>query len=423
MGEKFRSITWGSIIEFLVLVVGIWALTPTIKNSINQMYPVIISMVCLLFMIFSMHGKIHKSFASTLFVIIFIVIYKLLGISDDTWANHSNIFMYLFAMLASEYLLINLPQRRIKKCAIFLVGVVLINLAYQYFLYFTLGTTLYSTKSLLAEGIVAGGTSFVSDMMLIAMLFTVICFLKVDTKIKIFSLIVIAASFYYVINIQTRATALIVLTMFIVACFAIGFSKQITPNRLFVFLGIIACLCVILPIVVNMVATSDNAYFARKFSAIQNMISGTSVIEETNLKESSLVARLYVAGVSLNTWTSSIIRFFFGKGYDAGFYYISGIGKHSELIDIFPKYGLIGFCLFAYAFIEHFRFVASYIKNPRCFWFPMIAVVVYSILNGIFLPDFGYVANIIIPFVLVIINGTDEEDTEYSVQLKSIRSL
>lgn len=416
MGEKFRSTTWGSIIEFLVLAVGIWALTPTIKNSINQMYPVIVSMVCLLLMIFSMRGKIQTSFAALLLVIVFIVVYKILGISDDTWANHSNIFMYIFTMLASEYMLLNLSAKRIKKCAIFLVAVLLLNLVYQYYLYFALGTTLYSTRSLLTEGIVAGGTSFVSDMMLIAMLFTVICFLKVEKKIKFFSVIVIAASYYYVINIQTRATALIVLTMFIVACFAIGFSNQITPSRMIVFIGIVVSLCVILPIVVNWVATSDNEYFSRKFMAIQNMINGTSIIEETNLRESSLVARLYVAGISLSTWTSSILHFFFGKGYDAGFYYISGIGKHSEFIDLLPKYGLIGFCLFAYAFIEHFRFVASYIKKPRCFWLPMIAVIVYSILNGIFLPDFGYVANIIIPFVLVTINEPCEEEIEYLVQ-------
>lgn len=416
MGEKFRAITWGRIIELLVLVVGIWALTPTIKNSINQMYPVILSMACLLLMIFSMRGKIQMSFAALLLVIIFIVVYKISGISDDTWANHSNIFMYIFTMLASEYMLLNLPAKRIKKCAIFLVAVLLMNLVYQYYLYFTLGTTLYSTRSLLTEGIVAGGTSFVSDMMLIAMLFTVICFLKVEKKIKLFSVIVIAASYYYVINIQTRATALIILTMFIVACFAIGFSNQITPSRMIVFIGIVVSLCVILPIVVNWVATSDNAYFSRKFMAIQNMINGTSIIEETNLRESSLVARLYVAGVSLSTWTSSILHFFFGKGYDAGFYYISGIGKHSEFIDLLPKYGLIGFCLFACAFTEHFRFVASYIKKPRCFWLPMIAVIVYAILNGIFLPDFGYVANIIIPFVLVTINEPCEEETEYLVQ-------
>ena len=102
MGKKFYSTTCGNIIEFLVLAVGIWALTPTIKNSINQMYPVIVSMVCLLLMIFSMRGKIQTSFAALLLVIVFIVIYKVLGISDDTWANHSNIFMYIFTMLASE---------------------------------------------------------------------------------------------------------------------------------------------------------------------------------------------------------------------------------------------------------------------------------------------------------------------------------
>lgn len=416
MGEKFRSTTWGSIIEFLVLAVGIWALTPTIKNSINQIYPVIISMVCLLLMIFSMRGKIQTSFAALLLVIVFIVVYKILGISDDTWANHSNIFMYIFTLLASEYMLLNLPAKRIKKCAVFLVAVLLLNLVYQYYLYFTLGTTLYSTRSLLTEGIVAGGTSFVSDMMLIAMLFTVICFLKVEKKIKFFSVIVIAASYYYVINIQTRATALIVLTMFIVACFAIGFSNQITPSRMIVFFGIVIGVCVIFPIVVNWIATSDNVYFSRKFTAIQGMFTGTSIIEESHLRESSLVARVYVAGVSLSTWTSSILHFFFGKGYDAGLYYISGIGKHSDLIDLLPKYGLIGFYLFACAFIKHFRFVASYIKKPRCFLLPMMAVIVYSIFNGIFLPDFGYVANIIIPFVLVTINEPCEEETEYLVQ-------
>lgn len=415
MGEKFRSTTWGNIIEFLVLAVGIWALTPTIKNSINQMYPVIVSMACLLLMIFSMRWKIQTSFAALLLVIAFIVIYKILGISNDTWANHSNIFMYIFTMLAAEYMLLNLPIRRIKKCGMFLIAVLLLNLAYQYYLYFTLGITLYSTRSLLTEGIVAGGTSFVSDVMLIAMLFTIICFLKVEKKIKLFSGAVIAASYYYIVNIQTRATALIVLTMFIVACFAIGFSNQITPSRMIVFIGIVVGVCVILPIVVNWVAASDNAYFSRKFMAIQNMINGTSVVEETNLKESSLVARVYVAGVSLSTWTSSIPHFFLGKGYDAGFYYISGIGKHSDFIDLLPKYGLIGFCMFAYAFIEHFQFIALYIKKTRCFWLPMIAVVVYSILNGIFLPDFGYVANIIIPFVLVTINEPCEEETGYLV--------
>lgn len=35
------------------------------------------------------------------------------------------------------------------------------------------------------------------------------------------------------------------------------------------------------------------------------------------------------------------------------------IGKHSELIDLFPKYGILGFFIFAYAFIRHFRFVAA----------------------------------------------------------------
>lgn len=410
MGEKLRSTTWGSIIGLLVLAVGIWALTPTIKNSINQMYPVIVSMACLLLMIFAMRGKIRTSFAALLLVIVFIVIYKIWGISDDTWANHSNIFMYIFTMLASEYMLLNLSAKRIKRCAIFLVAVLLLNLVYQYYLYFTLGTTLYSTRSLLTEGIVAGGTSFVSDMMLIAMLFTVICFLKVGKKTKLFSAIIIAASYYYIVNIQTRATALIILTMFIVACFAIGFSNQITPSRMIVFFGIVVGACVILPTVVNCIAASDNAYFSRKFTAIQNVFTGTFIIEESHLRESSLVARLYVTGVSLNTWTSSILHFLFGKGYDAGFYYISGIGKHSELIDLLPEYGMIGFFIFAYAFIGHFRFVASYIKNTRCFWLPMIAIIVYSVLNGIFLPDFGYVANLIIPFVLVAIN---EENFEY----------
>lgn len=409
MDEKSCSVTLGNIIEFLVLGVGIWALTPIIKNNINQIYPVIISIVCLLLMIVSMRGRIQTSFAALLLVIGFIVIYKIWGISDETWASHSNIFMYIFTMLASEYMLFNLPAKRIKRCAIFLVTVLLLNLIYQYYLYSVLGTTLYSTRDLLTEGIVAGGTSFVSDMMLIAILFTVICFLKVGKKIKFFSVIVIAASYYYIINIQTRATALIILTIFIVACFAIGFSNQITFSRMIIFFGIVVSICVILPIVVNWIVASDNAYFSRKFTAIQDMLTGTSVVEESHLRESSLIARVYVAGVSLSTWTSSIVHFLFGKGYDSGFYYISGIGKHSEFIDLLPKYGILGFSMFAYAFIRYFRFVASYVKNTRCFWMQMVAIIVYSVLNGIFLPDFGYVANLIIPFVLVTVNKKESE--------------
>lgn len=403
MHKKLQLTLLDNIIEIFILAIGIWALTPVIKNEINQLYPVICSIICIFLMTISMSRRLDKRFIFLMLLPLFVIEYKIADISTESWANHSNLFLYIFTMMASEYILFNFNRKRIKKIAIILIIIILINLGYQYYLYFRLGNTLYSVRTLLTEGIVAGGTSFVTVIMLISMLFSILLFSKIKYRIKFFSILIISFSYYYLINIQTRATALIILTVFIILCFGVYFSSKIKNSSLIIFILIIICICIFFPIIVKFIISSENTYYSRKFMAIQNIFNGTFDIIESNLEESSLIARIYVAKVSLNTWFSSPIYFLFGKGYDAGFYYISGIGKHSDLIDLFPKYGLFGFLLFGKIFFSYFCFVLSFLKKKNYFKLLVGIIIVYSLLNGIFLSDFGYVFNLIIPFTLITI--------------------
>lgn len=416
MQQTKRSIEIADIVEILVLFIGTWSLSPVIKNSINQMYPVFIAIFCLGLILFEYSYRLKTNVVLILLYVALAILYKILGISDDSWAVHSNSFLFFFTMIVSIYILEKFSEKKKKRDVIFLLVVFLINLLYQFYLYFTLNiVSLYHARDLLEEGIVVGTTSFVTDTMLVGMFSFVLCFLSVNRKIKIASILILILSIYYIYNIQTRATALIFIFLFIATCLALGFSQKISGARIVLFVSIFVIAFFIIPYAITSLANSENEYYSRKFEAINVFFSFDQYVSSRE-NQSSLQTRFFIAGISLKTWVSSTAIFLFGKGYDAGFYDTTGIGRHSELIDLLPRYGILGFSIAFAAFANYFTTLLVYLKSKRHYKFLFYTMIAYSIFNGIFLSDIGYIMFIIIPLVMIRIETNNEEIRhEYSV--------
>ena len=409
MQQTKHSFDITDIIEIIVLFIGIWSLSPVIKNSINQMYPVLLAIACFIMILFEYGNRLRTNVALISLYLVLMIMYKILGVSDDTWAVHSNIFMFFFTMLVSIYMLDRFSKKKKRRDGIILLSVFILNLFYQYYLYFTLGIeSLYHAKNLLEEGIVVGSTAFVTDAMFIGMLSVILFSLSNNLKKKTACVLLLVLIVYYIYEIQTRATALIFIFFFITICFALGFSKTITGGRIVLFIAICVLVGIVVPYAINLLANSENEYYARKFSAITDYLSNTQDV--SSMDNQSFQARIYIASVSLNTWGSSIFIFLFGKGHDAGFYDVTGIGRHSEMIDLLPRYGILGASIVFAAFAKYYTTILGYLKNKRHYSYFFGTLVIYSIFNGIFLIDVGYVVNIIIPLVLIQVEENDEKD-------------
>lgn len=389
-----------NIVEILLLLIAIWALTPFVKNNINQLYAVILGIICLV-IILSSGGILNKNVLLIVILMFFVLMYKLVGVSDETIAAHSNMFLYFVTMISSIYLTKKLPVKRRVRFGALILLILILNVIQEIGIYFMLGSqSLYSTENLLSQGYAVGSTSFVAVVMLMSMLMTSIFFFDVMKKSKVLCVVMVLLGFFFVFYVVTRATALIFMIIFVISCVALGVHKRTSVKSVFLFITVFAVTLAVFPILLRFVINSGPEYFARKFSIIELFLNGSVAVSEDSMVESSFITRLYVAGVSLKTWFSSTAVFFFGKGYDAGFYMISGIGKHSELIDLFPKYGLVGVTLFSITFAGYFKYIKSRLNVKKPYLMIVAFFIIYSVFNGVFQFDIGVFMNLTIPFIL-----------------------
>lgn len=388
------------LINWLIILISLWAFTPVIRVEVNQLYGISCMITTLFLIILSNKGKIKTEIAVVLFWIGLQVLYKLLGVSDDTWANHSNPFSFFFAMIACYYLLDNLKKTTLIKTGWILYGIVTLNLFYHYYIFFlNEKVSLYDVNILLEKGIVVGGTSFVTTIAVYGML-NFIFFYLTNTRWKWFYFVNIVLTLYFLFNIQTRAIALIILILFMVAVISLKAGNNVQTTRLLAFSVFSLVVVFILPELLRLLISLDIPYYSRKLTAILNVVIGNVAINANSLDESSFTARLFVENVSLNTWLASPVNFLFGKGFDAGFWFESGIGHHSEVIDILPRYGLLGFLITAYIFKQYYIIISRHIKYSG-FLFIFWGFIFYAVLNGVYLPENGAAFCWLVPFTML----------------------
>lgn len=187
---------------------------------------------------------------------------------------------------------------------------------------------------------------------------------------------------YFLFFVSPRATSCIMFVLMIL--FFVVCSNKTLSKNLVVSLLLTLVLSILLILSFSMVFPIVSKYFSgsRLFDRAQDIYSFVSSGETG---DGSFSERLSFIGISLKSFASSIRSFIFGSGYHVGEPIVTGIGAHSTFIDMLPKYGLIGFTLFALLIILSLSSLFKSYKNGKSKIYAIIIstlFIIYGFLNN-----------------------------------------
>ncbi|MCR4926349.1 MAG: hypothetical protein K5927_00065 [Lachnospiraceae bacterium] len=346
------------------------------------------------------------------FVVLFTV-YKVLKISSSGLSYYSTTvkFLLLATILIVYYDILSPKQ----KCFLLNLTVVavIVNLIENLRLYFKYGpfrfVYLFQRRRFT--------TNSVSTMYVTAVFFfsaaLFVYFLHTDKKkpAKWISLILSVFMFFFCVAIAQR-TIILLLGMIMFPLLIVANAKN--KRQFFIILATFTVIIVLLWLFYKDILTG----FAKltRSSRIQTRVDQLiSYLSSGGAEafEGSGAARMDRIMTSVHTWLSSPVKFFFGAGDHRGSYDI--IGNHSQIVDEFAKYGLIGGLLMLYIIWLYFKHIAKSVKtvisNPLFRQLLIIFFIIFirACIGGIFEPVVGVQLFLIIPFIFEILEKRKEE--------------
>ena len=229
------------------------------------------------------------------------------------------------------------------------------------------------------EGLNLGGSLFVNMIVFYANIM-LLAFLHTKTKIekKLYFLYFILSA-YFIVICSLKASAIIFLffsTFLQYIAYKGGNNFGSIIVLLIIFLGLLMFFRdVIISFLINII-NSD-----RISSRLEVFAYGASVMDNE-----SFSGRESLFLTSLNTWLNNPLSFFFGIGDHNWAEFASnadsGIGNHSDLIDIFARYGLIGGTIFYATLALFYKYVqeryGSIFKWEIISFFTIIIIMGFS---------------------------------------------
>lgn len=287
--------------------------------------------------------------------------YTIIGISDARLGNYPGQIMFFSPILLYISLTSKCNIRQIKYIFIAILTIAAINIIDSIRLSILYPASTYQLIVGELEDVIdisnlnIGGTSFIT-MTLFYMNVTLYSYFRENSKhIKLLYLLYTIIAFYFIVFCSFKAAALIYAILSIVVQYIATKSKS--PMRMFSIAGVIALFLLIFiePIVELIVAVVGSERIAeRLLGIIGNDTSGASQ------------GRGELFMISINSWLSSIITFFFGIGdhrssIDA---YKTGISQHADLLDNLARYGIMGF-LVLYGLFKRFYLYVLENTTPK----------------------------------------------------------
>lgn len=226
----------------------------------------------------------------------------------------------------------------------------------------------------------------------------------------LFSGIIIAVLFYFMISLNSRATAIIVLLLLMIGIYIAKREPRrirlkiyyITRVLLVVVLGSI----VVLPVLVWLVNNIDDSRLIERFQTLVDFTSAKGNMD--NIEEGSFTQRILLMQTSLETFCANPINMMIGIGEQTNVMGVdlmkTGIGNHSEFTDVLARHGIIGAILFWNILSFYFRWLKSLssfraIIKYVCVLF--VIYIIYGFLNKVFQPILLIFMFIIFPICVI----------------------
>ena len=233
---------------------------------------------------------------------------------------------------------------------------------------------------------------------------------------RIISLLLIVPIFYYMLFQNTRGTAILLLMIEIAGFFlAYNEPKKAKNRRAYYLFSVIflsfSLLIVFIPLMSWVIEQIQSDRLAERFNDLINYKKSggdTNQISESG----SFNQRMLLAKTSFNTFLSSPISILMGIGDHTqafgGDLIKSGIGNHSEFIDVLARYGLIGGVVFYNIMKKYYillkelavvRVVMKYVNIIFCI------IIISGFLNLLFLPNILFFLYLVFPIIIEIVSS------------------
>ena len=317
--------------------------------------------------------------------------YSFIGKSREVAAFLAHWHNYIFP-IAAVYIINHYNLREVRLLWYFIIALFGVNLASNLLIGFTQGDIAFRTIAENAHTN-AGGTAFVvGSMLLIPILWMVLRSGK-SRSVKALSICFIIALVYYILFMNTRATAMLILFLIMLGFIIVDVSKkkQLTQKQLLFRMFLIGLVLFLFMIpIMNMLSGmfSENYRMAARLTDISTVMEQGDV---DDLGEGSLYVRSLLWLASINTFLGSVTNFLFGVGesvIDTDFYSLleNGVSNHSEFFDLAARYGLLGITIVVFVIKSSRRFfnALSTDRKIRNYLFAFfIGVLVFGFFNNL----------------------------------------
>lgn len=347
-----------------------------------------------------------------LYVFMLQFIAYLVGLSTLSLNNYlGRIFIFVVPFMTLSVLkLYNFKEQRL--LAFFICLIFVINLFQNIWLGFIFPEVFeYSNQLINGEDAMrmtnAGGTLFVCITVFFMSIFYMLFSNVYSITKKILFGILSLSCVYYLVAVNPRGTTFFV-GLFMLTCFVFfkGLRQlTLTQKFFFVFVFIYSAYMLAMPVIIAIRDLIPIERLQQRINSVLLTLQGKDASDE-----GSLTARIELAKLSLNTFTSSIGNFLFGVGeheYENGEVMKTGVGHHSQLIDCFAYFGIVGATFYYYAYIQTCKFISKIpfqqkVKEQAIII--LVSMILFSFLNNFIEPASFIVLFLLFPLVINFLN-------------------
>lgn len=213
---------------------------------------------------------------------------------------------------------------------------------------------------------------------------------------RLLSVILIVPIVYYLLFQNTRGTAILMLATEIVGFVLAYFEPKKQKNRsgyyvVMIILLIVVLFFVFIPIMQWAIENVQSERLAVRLKDLLDFREGGG--DTSQVSEGSFMARLLLARTSLNTFLANPINMLIGIGDQTisfgGDLIKTGIGGHSEFIDVLARYGLVGAIIYWNIMSNLLKFYKRLTSERKIFKYVNIifmVIIISGFLNPLFEP-------------------------------------
>lgn len=395
-GNQVSWITCASLAVMMIV-----ALVPYYSRNASHILQYASMIICMFTSYKSLYHLDNKEKYSILIVFIYIfieAIYKFTGISDaplDVYFGTVKFFLFYVA-----FILIRKQISSEQKKVIIIIGLlcyiytIFTNANYSeiYYHYGTMYSTMPETN--------AANTAYSTVAMILAGTFF-ICFIQSKRIImKIFSISFVALSIYYLVFVSKRGITFILTFLLLIA---ILIHRKGGISRFIVYFAMIILFLFIViseDSFANLLIEISGAFPERLAIRIKEV---SIFISEMSIDSAggSFESRVILISNSISTFLGTFSSFLFGVGDQRSSNLI--IGNHSQWIDTFARYGIIGGMMLVFVLKTTLSQQREYYKDDDFFFregaLINICFLIRGFLGTAFNPAIGASLFIMIPFI------------------------